>query len=109
VTRRVEKVEFVLAVWEVESGRADRDPALLLHLHPVRCRGATVDASLDGATRLDGPRVEKELFGERGLARVGVADDRERPATLGFFEDLFRHKDQRYPSISTGVARWGRA
>jgi hypothetical protein len=32
---------------------------------------------LDGASQMDGTAVEQELFGERGLAGVGMADDRE--------------------------------
>ena len=77
----VEQVHHVAAVGELQHGGADRDAPLLLELHPVRGRRAAALPCLHragpGAQR---PAVEEELLGERGLARVGVADDGERAA-----------------------------
>jgi hypothetical protein len=32
-------------------------------------------ASLDATSNLNGPRVQQELFGKRGFARIWVRDD----------------------------------
>ena len=92
VARRVEQVELVVAVRELQRRRGDRDATLLLHApssRDVAARRPVV--GLDGATRRDRTRVEQELLGERGLAGVGVADDRERATTRRFAEHLGRH------------------
>ena len=91
VARRVEQVQFVIAVREVQRRRGDRDTTLLLHVHPVGRGGATALVGLDGATRRDRTRIQQELLGERGLAGVGVTDDRERTTTRRFAEHLGRH------------------
>ena len=77
----VEQVHDAVPVRELEHGRGDRDAALLLELHPVRGRRAPTLPGLDRAGA-GGQRtaVEQELLGERGLAGVGVRDDRERAA-----------------------------
>ena len=72
------------AVVELQHGRADRDAALLLQLHPVRGRGALVFAVLDRARQVDGVAVEQELLRQRRLARVGMRDDREGAAAGDF-------------------------
>ena len=51
---------------------------------------------LDRTTRLDRTCIQQELLGERGLARVGVRDDRERSSTFGFGHHLGRHDVSRY-------------
>ena len=81
VTGGVEQVHDAVAVRELQHGRGDRDAALLLERHPVRRGRAPAAAGLDRAG-LAGERaaVEQELLGERGLARVGVADDGEGAA-----------------------------
>ena len=58
--------------------------ALLLDLHPVRTRPPRSPARLDLARKVDRAALQKQLFGERGLARVRVRDDRESPATGNF-------------------------
>ena len=80
VAGRVEQVDDVVAVRELQHGRADRDAPLALELHPVRRRRPPAVAGLDGAGALHGAGVEQELLGQRRLAGVGVADDRERAA-----------------------------
>ena len=80
VAGRVEQVDDVVAVRELQHGRADRDAALALELHPVRRRRAPAVACLDRTGSLHGAGVEQELLGQRRLAGVGVADDGERPA-----------------------------
>ena len=85
VTGRVEQVQDVVAIGELEHGRGDRDAPLLLHLHPVRADLASLTAGLDVAGLLDRPAVEQELLGERRLAGIGVADDGEGPPPRSFF------------------------
>ena len=41
--------------------------------------------ALDGTGLVDSSAVQQQLFGQRGLAGVGMADDRKRPAALDFF------------------------
>ena len=81
----VEQVDHAVAVGELQHRRGDRDAALLLERHPVGRGRAAVAAGLHRAG-LAGERaaVEQELLGERGLARVGVADDGEGAPAGGF-------------------------
>ena len=72
----------MVPVGELEHRRRDRDAALLLQLHPVGGHPAPLAAGLDRTGLLEGTAVEEELLGQRGLARVGVADDGEG-ATAG--------------------------
>ncbi len=93
VARRVEQVDDVVAVRELEHRRADRDAPLALELHPVRRRGPPPVAGLDGAGSLYCPGIEQELLGERGLAGVGMADDGERAAPGRLLDHLFTLHD----------------
>src|SRR5699024_4843549 len=70
---------------ELEHRRGNRDAALFFDVHPVRDGVPGALLALDRAGLVDGSAVEQELFGEGGLARVGVADDGERPAAFDFF------------------------
>jgi hypothetical protein len=78
VARGVEQVEDVVAVGELQHRRGDGDAPLLLELHPVGPGPPPLAPGLDLAGLLHRPPVEQELLGQGGLARVGVADDRER-------------------------------
>ena len=94
VTGGVEQVEHLVAVRELQHGRGDGDAALLLHLHPVGPDPAPLAPGLDRAGVLHRPAVEEELLGERRLARVGVADDGEGPATRRLLGHRLRRWDQ---------------
>ena len=52
-------------------------PRALLHLHPVGAHVALLRLVPHRPGELDRPRVEQELLGQRGLARVRVGDDGE--------------------------------
>src|SRR5262249_39753172 len=80
----VEQVDRVAAVIELEDGRADRDAALFLELHPVGGGGALVLAVLHRAGEGGGVAVEEGFFRERGLGRGRVGDDREGAAAGDF-------------------------
>jgi hypothetical protein len=73
----VHQVEAVAAVVEGHGRGGDRDAAVLFHLHEIG-PGAPGLALCPHLTRhLDRAAVEQEFLGQRGLARVGVADDGE--------------------------------
>src|SRR3569832_510901 len=67
----------VAAVLELEHGRGDGDPALLLQLHPVGGGVPPRAPRLHAPGEVDSASVEEELLRERGLPRVRVADDGE--------------------------------
>ena len=77
VARRVEQVEGAPPILEGHHRGGDRDPALLLDLHPVRARAPPLALGLDLARQMDGAAEQQELLGQRGLAGVGVRDDRQ--------------------------------
>ena len=91
MTRSVQKVEFMPSVRKVERRRGDGDAALLLHLHPVGRSRASSPVCLHCTAGGDGSRIQQELLGQRRFARVGVADDRERPSARGLAGHLFGH------------------
>ena len=107
VAGRVEQVDDVVAVRELQHRRADRDAALALELHPVRRRGAPAVAGLDGTGPLHGAGVEQELLGERRLAGVGVADDGERPPACRLLDHLFTFHDRSTLSVRRADRRVG--
>ena len=88
VARRVEQVEGQAVMLEAHHRRADRDAALLLDLHPVRARPAAVAARLDLAGELDRAAEQQKLLGQRGLAGVGVGNDRESAPSSDFGGEL---------------------
>jgi len=80
----VEQVDHVLAVGELHHRGSDGDAALLFHLHPV---GGGVAIGLARFHRAgDGNRLahQQQLFGDGGLARIGVRDDGEGTALRDF-------------------------
>ena len=78
VAGRVEQVDDVAAERELHHRGGDGDAALLLERHPVGGGVARRLAALDGARELDGAAEQQQLFGERGLAGVGMRNDGER-------------------------------
>ncbi len=77
VSRGVQQIELVTEKLELQHGTGHRDAALLLELHPVGGRMTRGPTGLHRAGQVNGPTVQQQLFGERGLAGVGVRDDRE--------------------------------
>ncbi len=59
---------------------AETHAAILLDLHPVRARTPVIAARLHLSGKADRPALQQQVFGQRGLARVGMGDDRESPA-----------------------------
>ena len=87
VAGRIDDVDAVIGPLARGRGRRDRDPALLLLLHPVHGRGAFVHlAHLVGLAG-----VVQDALGRRRLARINVGHD---PDVSGLFErELARHGD----------------
>ena len=81
----VDEVEPPVAEREGHRRGGDGDAALLLHLHEVGAGAPRLALGAHLAGHLDGAAVEQELLGQRGLAGVGVRDDREgaAPGDLG--------------------------
>jgi hypothetical protein len=73
----VEQVEDEASMLEGHDRRAHRDAALALDRHPVGAGAAALPARLDLAGKLDSAAEQQQLLGQRGLAGVGMRDDRE--------------------------------
>ena len=73
----VQQVDRAAAVVELQHRGGDRDAPLLLQLHPVGGDLALLPLGLHRPSLLDRTAVEQQLFGEGGLAGVGVGNDRE--------------------------------
>ena len=86
MARRVEQVDDLALVRELHHRRGHRDAALLLQRHPVRGGAARGLAALHRAGHLDRTAEQQQLLGQRGLARIRMADDGEGAAAAGFLE-----------------------
>ena len=85
MARRVQDVDTLARIVELQHRGGHGNTALLLDVHPVRNGVLGALLALDGTCLVDGSTVQQQLFGQRGLAGVGVADDRKRPTALDFF------------------------
>ena len=86
----VEDVDLDVSVLEAHDRRGDRDAALPLDFHEVG-RGSPLDlVRLDGSRHMDRAAEEQQLFGQRRLARVRVADDGEGSPALYFLFQFHR-------------------
>ena len=85
MARGVQNVHALAGVVELQHRGGDGNTALLLDVHPVGNSVLGALLALDGTGLVDGSAVQQQLFGQRGLAGVGMADDRKRPAALDFF------------------------
>ena len=85
VARRIQQVEDQPAALEGHDRGGDRDPAVLLDLHPVRPGPPRIALGPHGPRELDGAAAQQQLLGQGGLAGVGVGDDGEGapPGRLG--------------------------
>ena len=87
----IQQVDFVVAVIEFHHRGGHRDAALLFNRHPVASGVDRRLARFDCPRHLNGAAEQQQLFGEGGLAGVGMADDAEGAALLYFFEVLTAH------------------
>ncbi len=84
MARRVQQVDLEPVVIEAHDRGGDRDAALPLDVHEVRGSALADLVRLHRAGNLDRAAEEQKFFGERGLARVRMADDGEG-APLAYF------------------------
>ena len=90
MARGVEQIDDAALVGELHHRTGDRNAALLFQRHPVRGRMAGRLAALDRAGHLDRSAEQQQLFGQGGLARIGVGNDGESAAAPGFAQ-MIRH------------------
>ncbi len=76
----VEQVEDAASVLEGHDRGDDGDAALALDAHPVGTGATALALGADVAGELDGAAGAQQVFRQRGLAGVGVGDDREGAA-----------------------------
>ena len=99
VTGRVQQVEHRAVVVEAQRRRGDRDAPGALHRHPVRRHAAPARLAVHRARLGDRRRVQGQRLGQGRLARVRVADHRERPALARFGQHLRIGRPRRRPRI----------
>ena len=85
VAGRVQNVDALALIVELQNRRGNGNTALLFNVHPVGHRMLGALLALDRTCGLDGPTVEQELFGECGFTGVGVRDDRKCAPGFDFF------------------------
>src|SRR5690606_15063259 len=73
-------VEAPAAEVEGHGGGGDRDAAVLFQLQEVGPRAPRLALGADLAGHLDRAAEQQELLGQRGLAGVGMRNDRKGPA-----------------------------
>jgi hypothetical protein len=73
--RRVEQVEDDAVFGKCHHRTGDRNPALLLDLHPVRPRSPRLPARFDLARKMDSAALQQQLLGQRCLTGVGVGNN----------------------------------
>ena len=83
VAGRVQNVDALALIVELQNRRGNGNTALLFNVHPVGHRMLGALLAFDRTCGLDGPTVEQELFGECGFTGVGVGNDRESFPRVG--------------------------
>ncbi len=84
VAGRIQQVEDQIVELEGHHRGHDRDAALALDLHPVGPGVAALSLGLDLPGQVDGAAEQQQLLRQRGLAGVGVGDDRKGAAPRHF-------------------------
>ena len=82
---RVEDIDAVAAVLELEHRGCDRDTSLLFDLHPVGNGVARGALAFNGARKVYSSAVQQQLFRKGGFTRVRVRDYCEGSALCDFF------------------------
>ena len=85
VAGRVQNVDALALIVELQNRRGNGNTALLFNVHPVGHRMLGALLALDRTRGLDGPTVEQEFFGECGFTGVRVRDDRKCAPGFDFF------------------------
>ena len=80
----INQIEAVGAKIKRHGRGRDGNAAFLFQLHVVRPGAARLALGADLTGHLNGTAEQKELFGQRGFAGVGMRDDRKGPAAGNF-------------------------
>ena len=86
----VEQVQQHAAVLEPQHRGGDGDAAGAFHVHPVGPHPAPPGLAVHRSGLVDRGGVQGERLGQRRLARVGVADHRERPPPRRLLRNVAR-------------------
>ena len=81
----VQQIDFAIRIFKFHDRRGDGNAAFLFNGHPVAQGMLGRFAGLYRAGHLNGAAEKQQLFGERGFARIGMADDAECAAAFNFF------------------------
>ena len=94
VPRRVQQVERHPVPLEGHDRTGDGDAALLFDLHPVRSCAPRSATRLHLSGEMNRAAEQQQLFGQRGLAGVGVGDDRKGTAARRYIggSRMFGHR-----------------
>src|ERR1700742_467647 len=84
MARRIQEVEHEPVELESHHRGDDGNAAFALDLHPVGTGVTPLALGLDLPREIDGAAEQQQLFGQRGLAGVGVRDDRKGTPSLDF-------------------------
>jgi hypothetical protein len=104
VARRVEQVEDQPVMLEGHDRGRDRDPALLLDLHPVGPGAPALASGSHRARLLDGAAQQQQLLGQRRFTRVGMGDDGKAPPPGGLGGSRHRALGRRGGGLGCGKA-----
>ncbi len=86
VTRRIEQVDFTVAMPELHHRCGHGDAALLLDLHPVAGRVTACFSRLDRPGHLDGAAKQQQFFGQGGFTGIRMADNAKCSAFCYFLQ-----------------------
>ena len=82
----IEQIEDEAVMLEGHHRGRDRNPALLLDLHPVGTGAPSLAARAHRARLLDRAPAQEKLFRQRRFARIGMSDDGKGAPALGLAE-----------------------
>ncbi len=91
VARRVQQIDDAIVVFELHHRRGDGNAAFLFHLHPVGGGMTRGFSAFNRAGQLNRAAEQQQFFGDSGFSRVGMRDDREGSASIGFCGNFSGH------------------
>ena len=90
--RRIQNIDAVTSVIELQHGRGNRNTSLLLNLHPVRHCMTGGGLSLYGSSQIDGAPVEQKFLRQSRLTGIGMGNDRKGAPLLYFIRKITHAK-----------------
>ena len=99
MARRIEDIDPIAVIVELQHRGRDRDAALFFDLHPVGDGMTLCLARLDRAREMYRPAVEQQLLGERRLARVRMRDDGKGASLRDLAVEFFFQSSHKSPLL----------